>query len=82
MSISTGELAVALRSHANRVGGGGSSDRNYDPETLALEHEAATAIEHFHARAKKAELILAVVKAYPFLPKALADRIEDMEREP
>ena len=34
-----------IREHANRVAGGFPSDKNYDPETLEIEHDAADEIE-------------------------------------
>ena len=49
------DLVQRLREHADRVAGGGPGDATYDPETLALEHEAADEIERL--RAEVAELV-------------------------
>jgi len=39
------ELVEHLREHAYWVAGGGTSEENYDPETLAVELEAAKWLE-------------------------------------
>lgn len=44
-SHSPADLVARLREHADRVAGDGPSGSHYDPETLALEHEAADMIE-------------------------------------
>jgi len=41
----TQELVDHLREHANREAGGNPSDDDYDPETLAVEHDAADEID-------------------------------------
>jgi hypothetical protein len=41
-------LAEHLREHSARVAGGTSGENNFDPETLALESDAAEVIERLH----------------------------------
>jgi len=43
------ELVEHLREHADQVAGDGPSGSAYDPETLALEHDAADRIEALEA---------------------------------
>lgn len=43
------DLVQRLREHADRVAGGWPSDKNYDPETLEIEHDAADEIERLRA---------------------------------
>ncbi len=43
------DLVMRLREHADRVAGGGPGDENYDPETLAIEHEAADSIKSLYS---------------------------------
>src|SRR5690606_21304380 len=43
------DLVQRLREHADREAGGGPGDATYDPETLALEHEAADEIDRMRA---------------------------------
>ena len=42
-----------LREHADRTAGGGPSERNYDPETLDIKHDAANCIEELVTAIKK-----------------------------
>lgn len=77
------ELVKHLREHAARIAGASPSCSDYDPETLALEHDAASAIELLlTSRNYERDCALSASSKATELASQLADAqamIEDLE---